>query len=251
MRSLIYSSVSMAAAAALLHAAPALAQDDPLWSDTGTIVEESWVDADGHHFTDKEVVLQEGTRYRVSATSGDIDTILTVFAPRSEEVVGTNDDGPDGTDSVLTFTAPKTGPYRLRVAGYEPDQFGEYTLSIATAAPPTPPQPFTGRSETVVWTVRDGALDDSAGDDASADYLIRLEAGKPVSIRAESDDFDVVLSLFSADDRFGDPVASDDDSGGGTNAMLTFTPEETGDYVIHLGTYEGTGTGAYTISVQK
>ncbi|WP_145961001.1 hypothetical protein [Sphingosinithalassobacter portus] len=251
MRSLICSSVSMAAAAAMLHAAPALAQDKPLWSDTGTIVEDSWVDADGHHFADKEVVLQEGVRYRVSATSGDIDTVLTVFAPRSEEVVETNDDGPDGTDSVLTFMASRTGPYRLRVASYEPEQFGDYMLSIATAAPPAPPQPFTGRSETVVWTVHEGTLDDSGEGDASADFLIHLEAGKDVSIGAKSDDFDVVLSLFSAQDRFGEPVAGDDDSGGGTNAMLTFTPEETGDYIIRVGSYEGSGTGAYTVSVQK
>ena len=61
-------------------------------------------------------------------------------------------------------------------------------------------------------------------------HALRLRAGETVRIAARSRDFDPMLKLYGPTGT--EPLAQDDDSGGGTTAELTFSAETAGTYQI-------------------
>lgn len=105
----------------------------------------------------------------------------------------------------------------------------------------------------VLWTMGLASAQDSinVGDSVTAelsgptDYILSLEEGQAVVIDAVSADFDSYLEIFQA----GLSVATDDDSGEGLNARLTFVAPATGDYTVQVRAF-ASGTGEYTLSVQ-
>jgi hypothetical protein len=78
-------------------------------------------------------------------------------------------------------------------------------------------------------------------------FEIDLEAGDTVTIVAESDDFDTVLTLFNED---GDDVAENDDRGDGTtNSEIVYTVMEAGEYLIEVSRFGDSGRGEFVVSV--
>ncbi|OUM98548.1 MAG: hypothetical protein BAA04_11615 [Firmicutes bacterium ZCTH02-B6] len=76
-------------------------------------------------------------------------------------------------------------------------------------------------------------------------YELYAAAGEPLTIRLQSADFDAFLALFN---DFGEVVAYDDDSGGGTNSLIRFTPPSTGIYWVVVTTFFPGETGRYRLS---
>jgi hypothetical protein len=79
------------------------------------------------------------------------------------------------------------------------------------------------------------------------EYVIDLEAGKTYVIDLESNDFDAFLSLEQVN---GLVIQQDDDSGGGLNSRIRFTPVQTGSYVV-VATSLGGGFGTFTLTVRE
>lgn len=78
------------------------------------------------------VTLNEGDTVLIEAVaqSGDVDTVVTVYAP-SGELVGENDDGiPGTTDSRLGFIARETGVFDILVTRYDSSTSGTFVLDI-------------------------------------------------------------------------------------------------------------------------
>lgn len=75
-----------------------------------------------------------------------------------------------------------------------------------------------------------------------------VEGGTTVVIRLQSADFDPFLILEGPD---GSVLGEDDDSGSGINSALTGTLPTDGTYTIWVGSYSGTATGEFTVSVQQ
>lgn len=65
---------------------------------------------------------------------------------------------------------------------------------------------------------------------AEVRHPLRLAAGQAVRIAARSRAFDPYLKIYGPSG--GEPIAKDDDTGGGTTAELTFTAERAGTYQI-------------------
>lgn len=85
---------------------------------------------------------------------------------------------------------------------------------------------------------------------------IFLVAGQPVTITMSSTDFDPYIAVRDVERTNSTStnyavLASDDNSGGGTTARLTFTPPHTGLFQIWLGAAKSTdGIGAYRLIIQ-
>jgi hypothetical protein len=101
-------------------------------------------------------------------------------------------------------------------------------------------------------TIR-GSLDAS---DAKADdnsffdlYTFQGRAGERVSIRLASSSFDAYLSLGRMNGKTFEEIESDDDSGGGSDALITVTLPSEGTYIIRANSLSEGETGAYTLSL--
>jgi hypothetical protein len=78
------------------------------------------------------------------------------------------------------------------------------------------------------------------------EYVIDLEAGRTYDILLEGPQFDSYLRLADLNGRI---IQEDDDSGGGLNSRIIFTPVETKSYLV-VATTLGGGFGPYTLTLR-
>lgn len=83
---------------------------------------------DGSYFEDYPLELAAGEAVTVTMRSVEFDTYLLVL--RDEEILASNDDWGEGTDSRITFTAPSAGTYVFRANSYEAGATGMFSLIV-------------------------------------------------------------------------------------------------------------------------
>ena len=255
--------IGIGAAAMLAGAAsPAPAQPSPdtPWTAEGRLEDGDSVDPDGEHrFDDFGFRLEAGRRYRISASSDDFDTLIRLFHAGSSDPAAENDDAGGSLDSQLVFVPPRTDSYVLHVTSFTADGRGAYAARIEMLPPLRPPvsTPGTPVAASGTWSLWQGELGPADPDEDGRhydDYLVRLEAGRTHWISLEAPGFDPVVQVLQAAGGTADPAApvdGDDDAGVGFNALLAFTVEETGDYVVRVASYEQGESGAYRLWISR
>lgn len=249
---ILFHTISVAAAATAFLASPVLSQVTASrpWSVEGRI-EDSDSQADERRYDQHRVRLEAGRRYRLTAESEDFDPVLQLYSGTGDgEPIAENDDGADGLNSRIVHVPDTAGNYTLRVRAFAADGRGAYTLRAALLPPMPPATAIEMAPRTMTWTTVNGTLaegDPEPTGGPSDDYSLFLGAGEEAIIRVDGG-FDTLVSVFRGSDRDGDPVASDDDGGGGLNSMLLFRAEEAGEYVIRVSAV-GDGTGAYRLRI--
>jgi hypothetical protein len=246
-------------AAALLAAAPAAAQEgtEPIRPGDALAgrVEAGAPDAFGRGgFRAYHADLRAGQRLVATAESGDFDTYLAVgrMAGPVFDLLKADDDGGGGTDSRLRFTAPRDGRYLLLVQSYRADGTGEFRVSLTAA-----PEPTTGAASPLAIGARvEGELSESdrVDDDRGRFYDVytfRGTAGQRISASLESARFDPFLVLGRMHGGEMMRIATDDDGGPGTDALLRHTLPEEGEYVLHATSFGADETGAYVLSLEE
>lgn len=245
-----YAHVLMSAAllASTAFAQPALAQaSQPV---EGSLTSDDQFEADGRRYDDHRLRLDAGARYRIAVGSSDFDTLIRVYGPAGGAPLAEDDDGGGGSNSSLLFSPRESGEYRLRVTSYSGENLGDYTGSVRTLAPLAPPVTRPTSSASLKVDTFAGQLVDDDGEPGVADFQVRVNAGQAIWASAESDDFDTVLLAFRAGELDGEPMARNDDAGG-TNSLLRFTPDESGDYILRVTAFRGESGGAFTLQVAR
>lgn len=74
------------------------------------------------------------------------------------------------------------------------------------------------------------------------DFII----GQALTLNLSSANFDAYLQLVNADTQ--EAIASDDDSGVGSDSQISFTPEAGINYVVRVSSYAENALGSYTLS---
>jgi hypothetical protein len=200
--------------------------------------------------------LRANQRVRIASRSDAFDTVLEIYRQGGDsDAVASNDDSGGELHSRITFTPRESGLYRVRVKSLGEDGKGAYTLTAEEIGPlPAPLRPVATGTSRMELTSYEGTLADGdfTTDDGawSDDYLMRFEEGQEVLLRLDATDFDPVVRIFSADNREGDEIKSDDDSGGDTASLLLFKPETTGDYIVRVTSYQK-GEGSYRLRVGR
>ena len=87
-----------------------------------------------------------------------------------------------------------------------------------------------------------------SGPEISDQHRFRLEAGRRYRISASSEDFDTLIRLYQSGEP--DPVAENDDHGGSLNSRITYVPEETDDYVLHVLPFSEPERGTYEVRIE-
>lgn len=207
-------------------------------------------DDEGIPYRDFLVRLNRDQRVAVRLNSEDFDPMLRVG--RIERGVFTevaaNDDGDDGLNAYLLFTAPARGDYILRATSFGGEGQGGFTLALADG-----PAPAEAR-DLVSGEAQDGSLGDTTGlgeSGARAD-LFRFTGrnGQRIRLTLTSPDFDAYLELFRETAAMRESLATDDDGlGQGTDARLIHVLPADGVYLVEARAFGGGGEGAYRLTL--
>ncbi len=95
------------------------------------------------------------------------------------------------------------------------------------------------------------ATDSTAGDNSHYDlYTFRARQGERVTFTLRSSAFDAYLAVGRMEGGEFDDIESDDDGAGGTDARVTLTFGEAGDYLVRANSLSQGETGAYTLTAE-
>lgn len=221
-----------------------------------------------------------GQQITILLTSTAFDSYVYLKNP-SGTVIASDDDGGGGRNSRIpsgsgSFTLPAgaTGTYIVEVTSYSTNTTGSYSLSVTSSAVTSSsvssassasvtsassssavnPCTVIGSSVLNVTVMNSLATSDcNSGVRGSGYYTDRYSftatQGQTVVIQLNSTAFDTYLYLKNSS---GTIVASNDDSGGGTNSRIpansgVLTITTAGTYTIEVTSYSMGSTGAYTL----
>jgi hypothetical protein len=175
----------------------------------------------------------------VVAVNEDMDTYLELYAPDGEQVMADDDSGGDSNAAIREFELAHTGTYRVVARGYDEAQSGEYTITLEMV-----------QLEIAGTLAYDQATSATLEPGGRHHWLFEGEAGDVVTISmiALDEDLDPYLELFAPN---GEQVATDDDSGGGSNAAIReFALSHTGTYRVVARGYSDVHTGEYELTLE-
>ena len=207
-------------------------------------------------FNTYSIALQAGQRVNVTMEKeGDtsLDPLLEIGLLTSSafKALAKDDDGGQGLNARIKFTAPSTGVYVIHATAGEPTQEGAYKIVVsempASVMPPPPARANLG--ETIRGNL--GATDPLRNDSHYFDrYVFNAQVGETYEISASAESFDISVGARQLD-RVDDDYASDDDGGGGTNAKLNYTVTTAGPQIIRVTTIEDSAEGDYSLLIIK
>jgi hypothetical protein len=196
-------------------------------------------------------------RYAFSITASTtitIDASSTVFNTyicllnASNNVISYDDNSGPGTNARLIYGDLPIGNYYIEVSsksnGYSG---GPYTLSLQPGYPPGTPigmgQTLSGNLSTTGAAKTTNYNSGSAADR----YAFSITVSTTITIDASSTAFNTYVCLLDANNNV---IRYDDDSGGGTNARLTYQNLPVGNYYIEVSSKSnGYSGGPYTIQL--
>lgn len=227
-----------------------------------------------------------GERVTITLRSGDFDAFLHLARQGATETIDTDDDGAGGTDAKLELTLDRDATYVIIANMLSAGGSGSYTLELtssggnagaatgaAAASGLTTPSgkvstmPNAGMSRLTPQAVlamsasantiqpgrsvtgQLGPSSPTLGDNSPfATWYLTGNAGDRVTITMRSSDFDAYLHIGKlGEGRF---LATDDDSGGNSDAQLTFTFPSSGTFAIVANTFAAGASGTYRLEVQ-
>lgn len=243
-----------------IAALPPLPPSVPVpWATSGRIETGDSAEAgsEGRRYDEYSLRLEGGRRYRISVNASDFDPLARLYRAGSDEVVAENDDSGGTLNSLISYRPTEAGDYVLRVSPLANDGRGAYRAAAALAPAWAAPATYFQRMEATVWRVYTGTLAASDGDNGGVpfdDYVVHFEAGQERTIMLDAqgrEPFDTVVQIYRAADREGEPLSSNDDSGGNLNSMLVFKAEQAGDYIVRATALGAGATGPYRLRVSE
>ena len=166
----------------------------------------------------------------------------------------TDDDGGEGSNSRVKFTAAEAGTYYVAAGADNDNREGTYTLSVTDVTDGVPDD-FAAGTETTGAVAVDGSATGEIETEYDRDWFkVELEAGRIYLIDLEGSETGAGTLrdpyLYGIHDAEGNLYAGTRSDGGGElfNSRVSFTVKEDGTYYVAAGAY-GNREGTYTLSV--
>lgn len=193
------------------------------------------------------VNLSAGNVYEIALTGDTLDDpYLRVFNPDGS-LLGEDDDGNDGLNSVLNLNIQRTGRYYVSADSSLGSETGTYSLDISagTAAPAGGIRSFSVSSNDKVVT---GEI--AFGGELNR-HTIELSTGRLYTFSLRGADSgvgtlpDPYLELLQNDSL----IVFSDDGGVGLDSRINFIPSTSGSYTLVASGYSLTESGSYTLQI--
>lgn len=193
-----------------------------------------------------------GQRAQLDLISGAFDPWLDLAGPTVTDYVAFDDNSGGGTSPRMRLLAPP-GAFIATVNSFSARQTGAYTFSVTSWSGDV------GGCEQDVWivpsstvltqnvTATDCSFSGTGGPFFGDGFNFVAIAGRTYTITMASTALDPTLRLF--DGITAATIGTDDNSGGGTTARITWTPTISTMGVVLATTAVGSTTGAYTLTV--
>ncbi|HKV74900.1 MAG TPA: Ig-like domain-containing protein [Gemmatimonadales bacterium] len=213
----------------------------------GTLAPGDCVLTDGSYVDYYSFSVPAMTARRFTLTSDSLDAFLFINTPAGVSLAIDNDGGGQHDASLRILLGP--GEYQVAANSLDPGTRGPYTLASTGAS-------LAVDSCADVWVTGGVNLSeqiettdcvDPSGPYYSDELLLWLDIRQLITVAEHSADFDALVGLL--DLSIGKIVATDDDSGPGRDALMTFTTTHAGEYVLIATTFLPDSTGAYTLTV--
>jgi len=205
------------------------------------------------------VMLEAGHTYRIdlegapngSGTLGD-PHLRGIHDADGVRIAGTtNNNGGEGSNSRVTFTAWEDGTHYVAAGGHG-SETGTYTLSVRNISPP---DDYAAGTDTTGMVAVGGSATGKVDFSGDRDWFsVTLQAGRTYRIDLEGkwtgDGTLYDTYLRGVRDADGVLIAgtTDNDGGESENSRVEFTAETDGAYYVVAGASES-GTGTYTLTV--
>lgn len=195
------------------------------------------------------VRLEEGNSYRFTLNSNGEsslgDPLLRLYDSSGTEV-GMDDDGGDGLNSYLEYTAPRTGNYFVSAGAFAEGSTGGYTLAARTGD--IPGDNTTDASLSADGDYREGVLSPAGDKDW---FRVEMTEGQGMRVGLTSTQTpdalsDPYLVLYGPD---GAEILRDDDGGDGLNSWFEYSATTAGSYYIEVRGFSEDAAGRYAISI--
>ncbi|MCA0199370.1 MAG: pre-peptidase C-terminal domain-containing protein [Proteobacteria bacterium] len=199
------------------------------------------------------VTLTAGVTYQFDMLGGSslTDPFLNL-RNSSGVVVGSDDDSGDGLNARLVYTPTSSGVYFVDARSASASGTGFYGVLVtqSSTSNPNPSDDYAGSTSTTGTIAVGGTVNGNieVGDDRDW-FRVTLAAG--TTYRVDLNGGTLADPLLYIRNSSGTSVASDDDSGTGLNASLSYTPTTTGTYYIDAQGATLSGTGTYTLSLTQ
>jgi serralysin len=201
------------------------------------------------------VTLTAGVTYTIQTASdgSGTDAFLNLRDATGVTILASDDDGGDGVNSIISFTATTSGTYFIDAGNYNNETTGTYRLFVAAAIPAG--DIVAGSTATTatlaVAGTTNGNIDFSGDRDyyainlvAGQTYLFRTNSTTPLTGTAPAGALDTLLTLRDAS---GAQLATNDDAGEYEYSAIRFTATTTGTYYLDVSAF-GTNTGSFNLT---
>lgn len=201
------------------------------------------------------VTLVAGTTYTIQTSSdgSGTDAFLNIYDPTGVSILASDDDGGDGVNSTISFTATTSGTYFIDAGTYNNDTAGTYRLYVAANVPAgdiVAGSTATTATLPVAGTIN-GNIDFSGDRDyyaitltAGQTYLFRTNSTTPLTGTAPAGALDTILTLRDAS---GAQLATNDDAGEYEYSAIRFTATTTGTYYLDVSAVSS-ATGSFNLT---
>lgn len=214
----------------------------------------------------------EGDRVTISMNAADdstLDPFLVLLGP-SGELIASNDDTEDGLDALIDGAElPESGTYLVMATSYiyisnviaetraedvDQSENASFDLAISGNTEPTDLAPEDALIDLTLLDVGATVDGEYTPENPVGYFVLNASAGDVISLRAESDDIDTIIHVFSP---MGDRIAVNDDGGDGTNSQIeNLELPDDGTYLIFVtdvffyNAEETAEPGTYSITIE-
>jgi hypothetical protein len=160
-------------------------------------------------------------------------------------VLAQDDNSGIGTNAMITKVLTP-GTYTFEVTTTTPKQLGNFDFAVRRNTAPCMTPIALGQSVEASWA--DTCVSPTLDDHYAKFHTFSLPSARTVTIQLTSATDSYLVLRGGPDQQLGPLVASDDNSGGGTNARISMTLPS-GTYTIEATTGQAMQQGAYTLQL--
>lgn len=190
---------------------------------------------DDSYIEDHPINMQAGDILIAAMNSGDFDPYLALRDSGDQIIASDDDSGPD-VNAFMAVRATQSGQYTIEASSFEGGETGAYDLGYTLGS--------VEWQETLTSRLSATSARHPGDDSLMEEHSLEARGGQALLISMTSTELDAYLEVL---DSRGEVIASNDDSGGGTDALLVIYLPDAGTYTIRANTFAAGEQGGYTL----